>query len=864
MKSKLVITVLLALFTLGLSRGASAVSWTMTQAQKLGAGKNPASVAVADFNGDGIPDIASVDKVTDGKIVIHLGKPGGKFTKSKIIPDGDKPVAVVAADFNEDGKMDLAVADWKTNDVRIYLGNGNGKFTLKHPVITGLGLNPVHLRAADLTGDGHQDLVVACYGFTKIFVISGNGDGTFNAPVSYTVGTNPRHVCIADFNHDGIPDIAVTLWGENKVAVMLGNGDGTFQAPVKYATGNNPLAVEAADLNGDGNIDLAVSEFKDDGIKILDGDGTGKFGAPPAPQAARLASGGGPQELVLKDFDGDGNIDIAVANSTANTISVFRGRGDGTFRRKKTFPAGSYPAALASADFDRSGLPDLAAGDFSGGIVSIHRSLGTSVGFWSYTTIPSVSLTAGTSPIALLADDFDYDGVMDIAVANKGSNNISVLLNRKFKFGNMSGMFGNFSSAVTTPAPGAPATFASLSTISAPSGIAAGVFTNTTSANNSIANWRAGLAVANSGNNTVAVLLPGGGGTFVLPQSSGSLQRLIAGNHPSAIKTAQFTKDGKTDVAVCNQDDGTVSVFLGNGDGTFGDGKGKIVSQTGATYPVGNGPVSLAAGDFNKDGILDIAVANSGKDSAGNTIGNGSVSILFGKKGGTFGTAKTMLEGVVNPSSIAAAPGGNLVISEPNGMATILNNNGSGVFTLGKSFTVGTSPTGIIAQDVTDDKKADIVTANSGDNTITLIPGKSTGGFDYPVSTAFPAFPAGTGPVALATHDFNGNGATDLAVADSGGGVTILFGRDIAALTVNITGSGTVSVQSKAEGTQTATAPSTEFQEEGGEELVLTAIANTGYEFVRWAGDLTGRKNPDFLEMKAKTRKVTAVFRAIP
>ena len=110
--------------------------------------------------------------------------------------------------------------------------------------------------------------------------------------------------------------------------------------------------------------------------------------------------------------------------------------------------------------------------------MTVYRSIATAVGFWSYSTIPSVSLTAGTNPSALLADDFDYDGVMDIAVANKGSDNISVLLNRKFRFGNMSGMFGNFTSAVTTPAPGAPATFASLSTISAPSGIASGVFTN--------------------------------------------------------------------------------------------------------------------------------------------------------------------------------------------------------------------------------------------------------------------------------------------------------------------------------------------------------------------------------------------------
>ena len=439
-------------------------------------------------------------------------------------------------------------------------------------------------------------------------------------------------------------------------------------------------------------------------------------------------------------------------------------------------------------------------------------------------------------------------------MANKGSNNISVLLNRKFRFGNMSGMFGNFTSAVNTPAPGAPASFASLSTISAPSGIASGVFTNLSSANNPVTDRRAGLAVANSGNNTVAILLPGGGGTFILPQSSNSPQRLTAGAAPSAIKTADFNKDGKTDIAVCNQDDNSVTVFLGNGDGTFGDGKGTVVSQTSGhiPYPVGNGPVSMVLGDFNTDGILDIAVANKDSGHRLHPVGQGRRDFLQGQE----------LSGGGQPFVYSGRPrAATWWFPSQDGTATILNNNGSGAFTLSKKFfTVGASPAGVLAEDVTDDRIPDIVTANSGTDTITLITRNATGGFDPPVD-----FPAGTGPVALAAHDFNGDGATDLAVADSGGGVTILFGRDIATLTVNITGSGTVSVQSRAEGTQTATASSTVFQEEGGRELVLTPIpADASHVFSHWAGDLTGSKNPDFLEMNTKLKTVTAVFRSVP
>ncbi len=851
MKPRLFLIVFSALLSLSVSSRALAVSWSMTGGGAFGAGAGPASVAVGDFNGDGIPDIAAADKNLNGRIAILIAKPTGGFYKARLVVAGPNPVCVVAGDFTGDGKADLAVADWSGREVRVIPGNGDGTFDAANAKITtGLGANPVHMRAADLNGDGKLDLVVANYNSGTVSVLIGNGDGTFQPPVDYTVGAKPRHVCIADFNHDGKPDIAVTLWGENKVAVLLGNGDGTFQAARTFPVGVNPLGVEAADLNGDGNVDLAVGIFNNDRIQILDGDGTGNFTAPPAGQSAYLAAPSGPQEMVIGDFDGDGRPDIAVAGSLSNTVCVYPGRGDGTFRVRRVFAAGSYPVALASGDFYRDGMPGLVTANFLGNSVSVYRPSVAAIGFWSYTTAPPISLTAGVNPSGLLADDFNYDGVLDMAVCNKGSDSVTVFINRRFAFGSMSGMFGNFT-AVTTPAPGAPPSFSSLSTISAPSGLASGVFTNSTSLLHP-ADFRAGLAVANSGNNTVAILLPNGGGTFRPITSASSPQLLKTGiNNPSAIKTADFNKDNKTDIAVCNAGDDSVTIYLGKGDGTF---------AYKANYPLGQaaGPLSMTIEDYNRDGHPDVAVADQT---------SGTVSILFGKGDGTFKLGKKSYPAGSLPSSIAAMPGGSIAFSDAgSNAASFLINSGSGGFILSKTiFNVGSSPLGILAQDVTDDRRIDIITANSGSNDISLIRSRPLGGYYAPVN-----FPAGVAPVALAAHDFTGGGATDLAVLDAGtppnpGGVTILPGRDIAYLTVGINnpafGSVTVSRQTRpATAPVTVSASSTTLQVEGGKEIELAATPAAGYKFSHWAGNIAGSKNPAFASMNAANRKVTAVF----
>ena len=146
----------------------------------------------------------------------------------------------------------------------------------------------------------------------------------------------------------------------NNVSILLGNGDGTFQAPLNTAVGTEPIALAAADFNGDGKLDLAVADFGVPGLSagsfaVLIGNGNGTF----QPQQDPLTNPGAPVAVVAADFNGDGKVDLAVANEDTSTITLLAGNGNGAFQPPVTF-AINNPIAMIAADFDQNGTLDLA------------------------------------------------------------------------------------------------------------------------------------------------------------------------------------------------------------------------------------------------------------------------------------------------------------------------------------------------------------------------------------------------------------------------------------------------------------------------------------------------------------------------
>lgn len=297
-----------------------------------------------------------------------------------------------------------------------------------------------------------------------------------------------------------------------------------------------------------------------------------------------IPTGIDPLAVAAADFDGDGNQDLAVANHGDNTVSILLGRGDGTFSIGTPQTAGNQPVAIVSADFNGDGHPDLAVVNQEDNTVSIFLGNGDGT-FTLKGTLPT-----GSNPVAIAAADFNGDGRADLAVVNQGTttapgNSVSIFL------GNGDGTF---------------TTGSVLTTGRTPSAITAAPLVSGSNVED--------LAVTNQADNTVSVFLGKGDGTFTLQGT------LSTGTTPDAIVAAEFhtTTSSNMDLAVANQADNTVSLFLGNGDGTF---------SAATSFATGTSPVALSAADFNIDGQQDLAVS----DQTANTV-----SILIGNGDGTF------------------------------------------------------------------------------------------------------------------------------------------------------------------------------------------------------------------------------------
>ncbi|HEY6376298.1 MAG TPA: Ig-like domain repeat protein [Edaphobacter sp.] len=289
----------------------------------IAVGPNPFGVVVGDFNSDGVADLAVVNSGSTN-VSILLGDGHGGFSPAVGSPVavGTDPFGVAVGDFNGDGIADLAVANWGSNNVTILLGNGSGGFSASGSPVA-VGTRPYAITVGDFNGDGIADLAVANQTSTNVSILLGNGSGGFSsAPGSpVTVGNNPQSLVVGDFNGDGIADLAVTNYLSNDMNILLGDGHGGFSSapgsPVATGAGPNYVAVE--DFNGDGIADLVVANLDADDVSIFLGNGSGGFALA---SGSTVAVGHLPYAVAVGDFDGDGIADLAVPNFGANDISI--------------------------------------------------------------------------------------------------------------------------------------------------------------------------------------------------------------------------------------------------------------------------------------------------------------------------------------------------------------------------------------------------------------------------------------------------------------------------------------------------------------------------------------------------------------
>ena len=546
-------------------------------------------------------------------------------------PGVGEPSGIGLADFNGDGNLDIAYittgrivgSPQPPSQLTILLGNGGSSFQapVAYPVPPhGGGLSSFAI--GDLNGDHKLDIAITVTPFGapsgNIVTFLGTGDGTFQAGPSTAVAQQPVSIAIGDLNGDGKQDLAVTVFDSsvqaNSVAVALGNGDGTFQSLSNTQVVGDSLTI--GDMNSDGIPDIATAGT------ILFGDGNGLF---PKRQDYYFAASG---SVILTDFDGDGRIDVVIAGGTPGLliglagplldtglppakIIVLFGQPDGTFfgPALSVAPglaqANTFITDLRSADFNDDGVPDLVyAGEFGIGAM-LGNGDGTFASSFSSLSPPGWEIATG---------DFDGDGKQDIVSAFAYAQGQPGALTFFAGKGD-----GTFQAPLKTTLPPGPAA------------LVAGDFNG---------DGKLDLAVlfsteSSGTSDAVTIFFGNGDGSFHQGAS------YPAPDAASWLLAGDLNNDGKPDLVVSGS--ASVSTLVGKGDGTFVDGAHVSLAVT----PAGDaGSSTMALADFNRDGKLDLAVAQTAPS------GTAGFAILLGKGDGTF--QKPLIDSL-GVNSLAAA-----------------------------------------------------------------------------------------------------------------------------------------------------------------------------------------------------------------
>ncbi|CAF1431265.1 unnamed protein product [Rotaria sordida] len=581
-------------------------SFKVSTLYSTGAGSHPCSVVFGDLNNDNRLDLIIANEGTDN-IAVLIGYNYSTFHKQKAYKAIGNlgPREAVVGDFNNDSYPDVAVVFYTTNNIGIFLGDGNGSFNVFLNYSTTIGSTPYSLVVDDINKDGRLDVIVANYGTDNVGIFLGYGNGNFAGMMTFPtgIGSRPYSVAVADFNDDGRLDIVVINIGTNNIGFLYGYGNGSFSTILIYQTGDNyfPTAVRIGDFNNDNRIDIAVVNTNTNNIGILLGYGNGNFTKQVTYSTRR---GTRPYWVAFGDFNNDYEIDMVTANHHDNSISIFLGQGNGSFGDVKTYPTGdgSMPMYVNVGDFNNDHKLDIIVVNYGTNQIVVHFGLGDGTFLWG----DLYSTDIGSQPNTLAICDFNKDGRLDIVVSNPGSDTIGLFLGYDSK------PFANVKLGPTGDG-------------SQPHSVAIGDFNNDDILD---------IAVANYGNSNVGIFLGLGNAFFdnMLIYSTG------VDSGPYFVAVEDLNNDNHSDIVVANFKTDNIAILLGYGNATFAPA---------ATYSTGDRshPCAVTIADFDNDNILDIAIANSGTST---------VLLLYGNGNGTFGNEESYQLGYdYRPYSIA-------------------------------------------------------------------------------------------------------------------------------------------------------------------------------------------------------------------
>jgi FG-GAP-like repeat/FG-GAP repeat len=520
-------------------------------------------LVAADFDGDGLSDLATIDG-SQSHVNVYLGSPSGALVLKVSYDVGQGPEWIVAADFDEDGHIDLAVGFVQDQQVRILLGRGNGFLTAQPPLALGEGAGP--MAAGDFDGDGHPDVAVARTVGQGVTLLAGDGSGGL-AQAGFADAAADG-LAAADFDGDGLPDLAAT----SGAGVALLRAFGDFSVPANITVSSGPVlrGATAGDFNRDGRDDLAVFYYATGDIYISFGRSDGTFLDP-----VELEPGIGQQLLRVGDFNRDGNLDLASIGGGAVVILLGNGRG-GFASPRTTFLPGFLVQDGAAGDIDGDGFDDVVVVGRISATVGVGYALALLAGP-DGTLQPPTYWDAGHQPRSVAIGDLDGDGRADLAVVNREVNggllspgSLTILA------GAGGGIFGT---PRTMPLDGFG------------EGIAAADLDGDAITDLVIAE----TGTTDTATGALAVLTGVGGGLFA-PE-----RHLAATRNPTAVVVYDVDGDGAPDLVSVGLAGGDVALLRGDGSGGFG-------SQE--DYATGLSYQSLAVGDFSGRHRGDIALTN--------------------------------------------------------------------------------------------------------------------------------------------------------------------------------------------------------------------------------------------------------------